>query len=203
MHPKTSQQFYDHLSDFSREDDIEKRKAIEKTILDNYGTKGAVLILDMSGFSLLTQKHGIVHYLSLVNRMRITSEPIINSHDGDVIKFEADNCYAVFSNTASAIQASIDLNHAFSASNILAPEELDINISIGIDYGNILIIEENDLFGNPVNRASKLGEDISDPGEILVTKEAMNEVSDEAGITGDLLNMSISGIKIDIYRINY
>ena len=203
MHPKTSQQFYAHLSDFSREDDIEKRKAIEKTILDNYGIKGAVLILDMSGFSLLTQKHGIVHYLSLVNRMRITSEPIINSHGGDVIKFEADNCYAVFSNTASAIQASIDLNHAFSASNILAPEELDINISIGIDYGNILIIEENDLFGNPVNRASKLGEDISDPGEILVTKEAMNEVSDEAGITGDLLNMSISGIKIDIYRINY
>ena len=126
-----------------------------------------------------------------------------NLFSGTLIKFEADNCFAVFPDAASAIHASIDLNHAFTSENILTPNELDINISIGIDYGEILIVDENDFFGNPVNRASKLGEDIADPGEILVTKEAMKKVTEAAGIKGDMMNMSISGIEIDVYKISY
>ena len=203
MKSKTSQQFFDLLSSFSRQEDLPKRKEIEKIIWDEFGSKLAVLVLDMSGFSLLVQKYGVVHYLSMVNIMQITSKPIIESYQGSIIKFEADNCFAVFPEPAHAIQASIDLNHAFSSENTLTPDELDIRISIGIDYGEILIIDESDFFGNAVNRASKLGEDIADPGEILVTKEAMLQVTDNTNITGDMLNMSISGIDIDVYKIKY
>ena len=32
MHPKSTQQFYEHLSSFSKEDEIAKRKEIEKVL---------------------------------------------------------------------------------------------------------------------------------------------------------------------------
>ena len=86
-------------------------------IWEKYGSTKAVLIIDMSGFSLLTQRHGIVHYLSMVRRMQITAEPIIESYGGQVIKFEADNCYAMFDDPLGAVQSAIALNHSFQSSN--------------------------------------------------------------------------------------
>lgn len=191
------------LIDYSQEDNFEERKKIETQIWDDYGEDKAVLIIDMSGFSLLTQKHGVVHYLSMVQRMQITSEPVIENYGGSVIKFEADNCFAVFNDPLSAIRASISLNMAFDAANILTPEDLDIRISCGIDYGKILVINNNDFFGNAVNVASKLGEDTASAGEILVTKEAMHLVPDEASINHKPIKVTISGIEIDASSISY
>ena len=51
----------------------------------------------MSGFSLLTRRYGIVHYLSMVRRMQEVTRPIVHDHSGSVVKFEADNGFAVFS----------------------------------------------------------------------------------------------------------
>src|SRR5204862_435063 len=74
--------------------------------------------------------------------------------------------------------------------------ELDIRISVGIDYGPILVSDGSDCFGNPVNGASKLGEDIAAAGEILVTREAMAQVPPNA-VAQRALTFSASGIQID------
>ena len=42
----------------------------------------------------------------------------------------------------------------------MTSEDLDIYISCGIDYGRILLVDDKDCFGDAVNRASKLGEDV-------------------------------------------
>ena len=92
---------------------------------------------------------------------------------------------------------------AFTASNLLTTEDLDIHIACGIDYGKILIVGKDDCFGDAVNRASKLGEDIAERGEILVTKEAMDMIPAEAGIKSREVSISISGISIPAYAIEY
>jgi adenylate cyclase len=157
----------------------------------------------MSGFSLLTRKYGIVHYLSMVRRMQLTTEPIVKSFGGFMIKYEADNCFAVFPEPLSAVNAAIAMQHAFKAANLLTSEDLDIHISCGIDFGKILIIGHEDCFGDPVNRASKIGEDLAAAGEILITKEAMQMIPVEAGITAHEMTVSISGITIPAYQIEY
>ncbi len=48
-----------------------------------YGAEYAVFVLDMSGFSLLTRKYGIVHYLSMVRRMQLTTEPIVKTYTAE------------------------------------------------------------------------------------------------------------------------
>jgi adenylate cyclase len=203
MPPKSSKKFQELLLNFSQSEEIEARKEIEEALWADYGAEYAVFVLDMSGFSMLTRKHGIVHYLSMVRRMQLTTEPIVKSYGGIMIKYEADNCFAVFPDPLSAVNAAIAMQHAFTAENLLTSDDLDIHISCGIDYGKILIIGHEDCFGEPVNRASKIGEDLAAAGEIFVTKEAMQMIPSEAGIKSHEMNVSISGIVIPAYTIDY
>jgi class 3 adenylate cyclase len=157
----------------------------------------------MAGFSLLTRKYGIVHYLSMIRRMQMTVEPIITSHGGRVIKFEADNCFAVFPDPTSATLTAITIQHAIASVNLMTNEDMDIHVTIGIDYGRILILNEDDMFGDAVNRACKMGEDLGKAGEILITKEAMDMIPEDAQIHGKLIKVSIGGMSMQAYQIMY
>lgn len=203
MNKKQSKKFQNLLLKFSQESSPETRGAIEAELWNEYGTEQVIFVLDMSGFSLLTRKHGIIHYLSMVRRMQLTAEPIIESFGGTVIKFEADNCFAVFPDTPPAIQAAIALQLAFDAGNLVTPDDFDVHISCGIDYGKILIVGNEDCFGDAVNRACKLGEDAATAGEILVTREAMERLPPDAGMKSKPIEISISGITIPSHVIAY
>jgi adenylate cyclase len=203
MAPKPSTKFQTLLLKFSQAEEKENRKKIETALWKEFGTEHAVFVLDMSGFSMLTRKYGIVHYLSMVKRMQLTTEPIVKSYSGQMLKYEADNCFAVFPDALSAVNAAIAMQHAFSAENILTSDDQDIHIAVGIDYGKLLIVGNEDCFGDPVNRASKMGEDVAAAGEILITKEALETIPTEAGIKTREVSISISGISIPAYAVDY
>src|SRR5215216_3041103 len=198
-----SEKFQEHLLFYAQTESTEERHNIEAILWREYGAEYAVFVLDMSGFSMLTRKYGIVHYLSMVRRMQLTTEPIVKSYHGSMIKYEADNCFAIFPNPLSAIAAWIAMQHAFAASNMLTPDDFDIHIACGIDYGKLLIIGHEDCFGDPVNRASKIGEDLAAAGEVLVTKEAMERIPAGANIKAREVVLSISGITIPAHVIDY
>ena len=201
--PFINDQFQELLLNYSQEIDPVKRKNLENMIWQKYGTENTVLALDMFGFSLLTRKYGIIHYLSMIRRMQLTVEPIVTGHGGRVIKFEADNCFALLPNPLAAARAAITIQHALASSNLLTADELDIHVSIGIDYGNILIVNEDDIFGDAVNRACKMGEDIGTAGDILITKEAMDLIPEEGAIQGKPIEVSIGGLSIPAFSISY
>lgn len=202
MLPKDPQ-FQDLLLSFSQETSPVIRKQLEDTIWQAYGTENTVFVLDMFGFSLLTRKYGIVHYLSMIRRMQLTVEPIIAGYGGSVIKFEADNCFAVLPDPLAAVRAATTIQHALSASNLLTSDELDVHVSIGIDYGKILIVNNEDIFGDAVNRACKMGEDIGAAGEVLITKEAMDLIPAEAEIIGKPIEVNIGGMNTAAFTITY
>ncbi|MGE5384799.1 MAG: adenylate/guanylate cyclase domain-containing protein [Betaproteobacteria bacterium] len=177
--------------------DPEHRQDIESEIWQKYGRELVVLVLDMSGFSLLTQRHGIVHYLAMVRRMQRLVAPVVVDHGGAVVKFEADNCFAVFGEAMHAIQAAQAIHAALAAQD--HPDK--IRVSIGIDSGKVLVVDNLDVFGNAVNRAAKLGEDIAEAGETLVTAETYALVPKDAGITGKPAQIAISGIQIGIISL--
>ena len=85
-----SRKFQDQLLQYSQTENLEQRQQIEKTIWSEYGAEYAVFVLDMSGFSLLTRKYGIVHYLSMIRRMQLTTEPIIKSYRGSMARDRSD-----------------------------------------------------------------------------------------------------------------
>lgn len=195
--------FQELLLLYAQADTKPAQEEIEKTLWAEFGTNGTVLVMDMSGFSRLTQKYGIVHYLSMVLRMQLTSQPIIESLGGRVVKFEADNCFAMFNSVLPAVQAAIRLNTAFEAINRFTEDVFDIRVAIGIDYGDVLLTGGPDYFGDVVNYASKLGEDVAEPGEILVTERAFQQIPPEAGYIGKPITPVLSGVRIKAYSLEY
>ena len=203
MDNSEEKKFQDLLLRYSKEITEAGRHEIEEDIWNTYGTELVVFVLDMSGFSLFTRKYGIIHYLSMVRRMQLTTEPIIRSYNGRLLKFEADNCFAVFPDTLSAVHAAVAMQHSFRSSNLLTSAEFDISVSCGIDYGRILMVGAEDCFGDAVNRACKLGEDVASAGEILVTKDAMDMIEKTGEFKLREVNISVSGIDIPAYAIEY
>jgi adenylate cyclase len=203
MDTKHEKNFQNKLLLFSKETSEAGRHEIEAELWNSYGAERVVFVLDMSGFSLLTRKHGIIHYLSMVRRMQLTSEPIIKTYGGSLIKYEADNCFAVFPDTLAAVHAAIALQLAFNASNLLTADDFDVHIACGIDRGKILIVGNEDCFGDAVNRACKLGEDIAAAGEILVTQDAIKSITSELDFELREVTVSISGLTIPSYAIGY
>ena len=197
----TFAEFQTLLLRYSQEIDPAARRELDAALWREYGAERAVLVLDMSGFSRLTTRYGIVHYLSMVRRMQVTADPIIKGFSGTLVKFEADNCFAMFESVDAALKGAIALNEAFDRANFETPDDLDIRISTGIDYGAILVIENRDFFGDPVNRACKLGEDLANPGEILLTRAAMERLREPIEATD--AQFSISGIAIEACSVRW
>ena len=195
--------FFDHMEAYARADTDSDRKRIEEGVWAEYGRESVVCIHDMSGFSRLTEKHGIVHYLSMVRHMQIVARPIIERFGGSVVKFEADNCFARFGDVQNAIHSAISINIAFDAMNLMTTEDLNIYIATGIDYGKILLIDDEDYYGAPVNTASKLGEDLAGAGDIFVSKAAFDRVPEDAGLRIEDQQFEISGISIEACKIIY
>lgn len=195
--------FEEMLLKYAMEKDLAARQAIETQLWKDFGAVKTVFVMDLSGFSLLTQKYGVVHYLSMVRRMQLIAQPIIEKAGGEVVKFEADNCFAMFDSPQAAVQTAIALNQAFDEINVYTAEQFDIRVAIGIDYGDVLLIGGPDYFGDIVNTASKLGEDEARPGEILITERALLQIPSSAGLQTEPLQLEISGITIPAAAIRY
>jgi adenylate cyclase len=195
--------FYDYLESYARSDTAEDRAEIEASLWDEFGVEQAIFILDMAGFSMSVEERGIVHYLSMMQRMRMTVEPLIRQNGGTVIKFEADNCFARFPDTLQAVQTAIIYNHTLSAMNLTTPDDLDIHAAIGIDFGKFLLVKSSDAYGMPVNVASKLGEDVASSEQILVSKQAMDRIDEHAGINSSPLDIKVSGLQLEAVEIIY
>jgi class 3 adenylate cyclase len=196
-------QFEDLLLQYAHDDSPAHRQQIEARLWKDFGTVKTVLVMDLSGFSLLTQKYGIVHYLSMVRRMQIITQPIIEDHSGEVVKFDADNCFAMFDAPLDAMRAAIALNRAFEEINYYTQEQFDIRVAIGIDHGKVLLIGGPDYFGDAVNTASKLGEDEARPGEVLITERALALLPSDEEFAADHVELDISGVTIPAASIRY
>jgi len=159
------------LAQDSSPQSAEKLQALEKSIKTKYEKVVAPLVLDMSGFTRFTISHGIIHYLAMIKQMNKICEPLIEKHKGTIVKKEADNIFAHFPKVENAVESSILIQNTLKETNLLTSEEFDIYTSIGIGYGPVLLVD-NDMWGSEFNLSSKLGEDIAELGEILLTESA-------------------------------
>jgi adenylate cyclase len=178
----------------------ESRADITREIEEAFGQDKAVMVLDMSGFSRTTHQHGIVSFLLMIHQMRLVACPCVQEEGGQLLKAEADNLFCLFESVADAVRASQKITRHLRTANRLLPEEHRLYVSIGIGYGRILNIEDQDLFGNEVNLASKLGEDVAKMGEILLSAAARAQLQD-THFEAREESISISGLELPYFSV--
>lgn len=193
-------EFDELIAAFSACTDPDKQSAIRESIWKRFGTTGATFISDMANFSSTSRTQGICHFLKLIHRARMTVAPIVASHSGTLLKCDADNCYAYFDRPDDAIRASMEINAALFEANQQLDLEDHIYLSVGIDYGDLLLVGNDDFYGDPVNTASKLGEDLATKAETLVTDRALARSSFEAHDNAERMVARVSDIKINYVR---
>jgi len=200
--PLTGHDEFDTLiAKFAEEPDAAKAEEIRLSIWDKFGTDGTVLISDMAGFSSTSRKVGVCHFLKMIHRTRQIVAPVIEANNGILLKCDADNCYAYFDKPDDAIKASFEVNAAlFDANDGIGLGE-EINVSIGIDYGRVLLIGDVEFFGDPVNTASKLGEDLAIRDEVLITRRALEHSTFEIPELAERMVARISDIEIQYIRL--
>lgn len=173
----------------------ELTEAIDAQIRATFMRTYAILVMDSSGFSRLSQQRGIIAALAEIERLRGVVVPVIQAHQGSVFKIEVDNVYAVFPNVELAIAAS----HAM----IQQAASIDQHVSIGIGYGELLMIAEGDryrdVYGEEMNLASKLGEDLAGVDEVLLTDAAFANLNCQRE-QWEKQTMSISSLELQVYR---
>lgn len=170
------------------------RVALEEEVWREFGVQMAIMALDMSQFSVSVRRSGIVAYLQLVRRMRLLTAPLVAAAGGDVVKYEADNMMAVFADVPQAVQAAIAIDREFARDGRIAA-------GIGIDFGKFLRIPEHDCFGDPVNIAYKLGEDVAQGGEILITATARERLGANPQPALRERQVSLSGLELQAYGV--
>lgn len=162
-----------------RGQDAEARAAFDAAVWAARGQKAAILVTDLSGFTKQTKKHGILHFLHVFRRCEQACLPIIEAFGGQLMKQEADDLITIFDDPLSALKAGIEMQQVTQTLNQHLPNPDDhVRMSMGVDYGPLIRLDD-DAFGDAVNVAFKLGEDVADAGELLIGKTAFELTSQE------------------------
>jgi len=159
------------------------KENIDARIWDLFGEEWCVMFTDLSGFSLGVAKFGIIHFLQTIYESERILIPVIEDHDGILLKVEGDSFLVIFRNVRKALQAAVYMQRVLKTYNADRIEEEKVLLCVGLGFGKMLSIGDTDVFGAEVNAASKLGEDTAKAWEILVTeavKEAAGKLPDLA-----------------------
>ena len=145
------------------------RAAIDAAIDARFGRQHVVMFTDLVGFSRTVEAFGILHFLQLIQEAEELFLPLIQHHGGRCVKREGDSLLAVFDLPADALACSAAMNEATRRVNPGRSPEERIEVCIGLGFGRVLCIGNDDIWGAELNAASKLGEEMAKGGEVLVT----------------------------------
>ncbi len=177
-------------------------KSIDQQIWDLFGERWAIMFTDLAGFSRGVRSFGIIHFLQVIHEHNTLVAPIIDNHQGFLLKAEGDSLLAVFRRPESAVQCSIEMQRACQRISMRRNKEEAILLCIGLGYGDVLRVGEHEVFGAEVNAASKLGEDTAESHDILVTEALASACSDVEGMQFDDYPVSLAGVS-KAYRVKY
>jgi class 3 adenylate cyclase len=136
------------------------KDAIDAQIWELYGETWAVMFTDLAGFSRHVANFGITHFLQVIYESFRIYTPIIEQHNGILLKVEGDSMMVLFRTPGRALDCAVAMQQASEAYNKGREDAEKLLLSIGLGYGLMLKFGDQDVYGSEVNVACKLGEDL-------------------------------------------
>jgi len=163
-----------------------------------------ILFTDITGSTTFFQIHGDISGRLMLQRHYDMLSPIIKYYEGTIVKIVGDSIMVLFEDSHKAVKAAIEMQRRLSEYNVNLPWKELIRIRIGINSGKG-IIEDNDVYGNVVNEASKLVS-IGQPEQILVSESIHEKLQPTNDITLSPLKndrTSDGNFKFKIYIVRW
>jgi adenylate cyclase len=154
------------------------KEAIDRRIWDLFGEEWCIMATDLTGFSRGVAEFGIIHFLQTIFESERILVPVVQQHDGILLKVEGDSFLVIFRNPAKALQAAVEMQRTVRRYNRDKVPEEHVLLGVGLGFGRVLRVGDADVFGNEVNSACILGETYAGAYEILVTKAVRDRAGD-------------------------
>ena len=154
----------------------------------------AIMFTDIVGYTLLMGEDE-ERAFQLLKKNREVQRPIIEKYGGKWLKEIGDGVLASFSTVSDAVYCAIEIQKT-------CEHEPDLKLRIGIHEGEV-VFEDNDVFGDGVNIASRL-EPLAPIGGILVSESVHKNVLNKKGIETEFLreeNLKNVRESVKIYQV--
>ncbi len=133
----------------------------------------AILFTDIVGYSSLAEADERLT-LELLEEHRQLIRPILLRHNGREIKTIGDAFMVKFASAVEAVQCALDIQVRLRKRNLKEPPRRQVRVRVGIHLGDV-VHEDNDLFGEGVNIASRIVP-LAEPGGVCLTEAVRAQV---------------------------
>ncbi|CAN7642147.1 adenylate/guanylate cyclase domain-containing protein [Pararhizobium sp. LjRoot255] len=162
----------------------------------------AVLAADMAGYSRLMEADEAGTLARLRTHRIELIDPAIAKNKGRIIKTTGDGMLVEFQSVTDAVKCAVEIQQRMQRRNSDVPQDRRIEFRIGINLGDI-IFEDEDIFGDGVNIASRI-EQLADVGGICVTAAVAIQIADRLEVSiEDLGEKTLKNISrpVRLFRI--
>lgn len=156
------------LQRMQTQDTEEDNQNFDREWVKKFTVKGTFFNSDMSGFTRLTKKHGILHFLGMIIKMRSIVCPIISECGGRVLRFDGDNVIAQFPTQQGAVDGALKIQQSLYEYNGSTQGDSRIILKIGLADGEALDTGLQ-LFGSTWDMCEELGEELGEKRQVLMT----------------------------------
>ena len=169
------------------------KEEIDQRIWDLFGEEWYVMMTDLAGFSRRVAEYGIIHFLQTIYESERLLLPVIEQHEGFLLKTDGDSFLVIFRKPQKALQCALVMQQILIPYDAAKLEQERVHLCVGLGFGKILRVGNTEVFGAEVNAACKLGEDVAKQSETLVTGAFQQACADFAGVTYQKLEHAPAG----------
>lgn len=140
----------------------------------------AILTADVVGYSRLMGEDEVGTLARLRACRKDLIDPAIAEFNGRVVKLMGDGSLVEFASIVDAVQCAATIQRRMADFDQHVDEDRRIRLRIGVNLGDV-IIEENDIYGDGVNIASRL-ESLAEPGGVCISGSAFDHISGKVDV---------------------
>lgn len=162
-----------------------------------------VLFVDIVGSTRFYDEHGDVAGLLMVQKALDLLIPVIEAHEGTVIKTIGDAILARYCDAEQAVRSAIGMQRGMDERNRGRGSADQIHIRVAINLG-LALLKDNDVFGDVVNVTSRI-ESAARPDEIAISPSVYEKIQHLSDIP---VRQKASGVelkgksgKLDLYAV--
>jgi len=140
----------------------------------------AILFADVVGYSRLMGENETATYDAL-QRLRRAIDPMITGHAGRIVSTAGDGLLADFGSVVDALACAVEMQQTARDLNAASPPDRHLQLRIGVNLGDVIVAEDNDLYGDGVNIAARL-QALAAPGGICLSQTVYDQVRNKLAL---------------------
>jgi len=156
---------------------LAKREELDRAVKAKFQRVLTVMFTDLKGSTAIAEASGDIAVRAMLKRYHDLCLIAVNRHGGTLVKTIGDGSLSHFEDASAACRAASDIQRGMEEINLAKTYKTVLLARIGIHTGEC-ILEKNDIFGDVVNTASRF-ESSANPGEILISEDTYNALSDK------------------------